>query len=220
MPMGSTIAMLPDSADSRLLAELSSYSDDLSEASDAIEQALEAGKDSPLWQPLTSYAVVAYMRAFAHSNVRAGLLAHVGLPDDLVETHDMIRGYRNTTIAHSQSELSMSLPLAKLTPEGTVRQVVPITIRHNLPQSTAQRIADTVDRLSALVNDLVKILAERLTAEYREATPDTIARWPVPELDHERADRFTGNSKRRGQPRFVAYWDEDLKPSKAAGDQT
>lgn len=35
--------MLPDTPDSRLLAELSSYSDDLSEASDAIEQALEQG---------------------------------------------------------------------------------------------------------------------------------------------------------------------------------
>lgn len=218
--MSSTVAMLPDNADSRLLSELSSYSDDLSEASDAIEQAFEAGHDSPLWQPLTGYAVVAYMRAFAHSNVRAGLLAHVRLPDDLVETHDMIRVYRNTTIAHSQSELSMSLPLAMLTPEGTVRQVVPITIRHNLPQSTARRIADALDRMSALVSDLIQPLAERLTAGYREADPDTIAGWPVPELDHERAERFTGNSRRRRQPRFVAYWDNDLEQFNAAGDQT
>lgn len=111
MPLSSTVAMLPDTPDSRLLAELSSYSDDLSEASDTIDQALEAGHDSPLWQPLTSYAVVAYMRAFAHSNVRSGLLAHVPIPDDLLETHHMVRGYRNTTIAQSQSELSMSLPL-------------------------------------------------------------------------------------------------------------
>ncbi len=66
MPLSPTVAMLPETPDSRLLAELSSYSDDLSEASDAIEQALEAGHESPLWQPLTSYAVVAYMRAFAH----------------------------------------------------------------------------------------------------------------------------------------------------------
>ena len=57
MPLSPTVAMLPDTPDSRLLAELSSYSDDLSEASDAIEQALEAGHESPLWQPLTSYAV-------------------------------------------------------------------------------------------------------------------------------------------------------------------
>lgn len=219
MPLSSTLAMLPDTADSRLLAELSSYAEDLSEASDAMEQAFGAGHDSPLWQPLTSYAVVAYTRAFAHSNVRAGLLAHVRLPEELVETHDMIRGYRNTTVAHSQSELSMSLPLAMLTPEGTVRQVVPITIRHNLPQSTARRIADAIDRMSALVSDVLQPLAERLTAGYREASPDTVAGWPVPELDHELAERFTGNSRRRRQPRFVAYWDDDLEPSGAEDDQ-
>ena len=212
MPLSSTVAMLPDTPDSRLLAELSSYSDDLSEASDAIEQALEAGHESPLWQPLTSYAVVAYMRAFAHSNVRPGLPAHVPVPDDLVETHDMIRGYRNTTIAHSQSELSMSLPLVTLTPEGTVRQVLPITIRHNLPQTTARRIADAVDRMSALVTELIQPLAERLTAEYRHASSAMIAGWPVPDLDHERADRFTAQSRRRRQPRFVAYWDVDVEP--------
>lgn len=215
--MTATFAMLPDTADSRLLAELGSYFEDLSEAADAIEQAFEAGHESPLWQPLTSYAVVAYMRAFALSNVRAGLLAHVPLPADLVETHDMIRGYRNTTIAHSQSELTMSLPLAMLTPEGRVRQVEPITIRHNLPPSTARRIADAVDRMSALVSNVMEPLAARLTAGYREAKPYTIAGWPVPELDHQRAERFTGNSRRRHQPRFVAYWDAVLDQPNGAG---
>jgi hypothetical protein len=210
MPLSSTVAMLPDTPDSRLLAELSCYSDDLSEASDAIDQALEAGHDSPLWQPLTSYAVIAYMRALAHSNVRSGLLAHIPIPDDMVDTHDMIRGYRNTTIAHSQSELSMSLPLVTLTPEGTVSQVIPITIRHNLPQTTARRIAEAVDRMSALVSETIKPLVERLTAEYRDACPEAVAGWPVPDLDHEHADRFTAQSRRRSQPRFVAYWDVDV----------
>lgn len=212
MPLSSTVAMLPDTPDSRLLAELSSYSDDLSEASDAIDQALEAGHDSPLWQPLTSYAVIAYIRAFAHSNVRSGLLAHIPIPDDLVDTHDMIRGYRNTTIAHSQSELSMSLPLATLTSEGAVSQVIPITIRHNLPQTTARRIAETVDRMSGLVSEMIKPLAERMTAEYQDASPDAVAAWPVPDLDHEHAAEFTAQSRRRRQPRFVAYWDVDEVP--------
>ncbi|MFC8682369.1 hypothetical protein ACFT30_12680 [Microbacterium ureisolvens] len=213
MPLSSTVAMLPDTPDSRLLAELSSYSDDLSEASDAIDQALDAGHDSPLWQPLTSYAVIAYMRAFAHSNVRSGLLAHVPIPDDMVDTHDMIRGYRNTTIAHSQSELSMSLPLVTLTPEGTVSQVIPITIRHNLPQTTARRVAEAIDRMSDLVSEMIKPLAERMTTQYQDASPDAVAGWPVPDLDHKNADRFTAQSRRRRQPRFVAYWDVDLEPA-------
>ncbi|MDZ8172420.1 hypothetical protein [Microbacterium xanthum] len=210
MPLSSTVAMLPDTPDSRLLAELSSYSGDLSKASDAIDQALEAGHDSPLWQPLTSYAVIAYMRAFAHSNVRSGLLAHVPIPDDLVDTHDMIRGYRNTTIAHSQSELSMSLPLATLTPEGSVNKVIPITIRHNLPQTTARRVAEAIDRMSDLVSEMIQPLAERMTVAYKDASPDAVAGWPVPDLDHEHADRFTAQSRRRRQPRFVAYWDVDV----------
>lgn len=211
MPLSSTVAMLPDTPDSRLLVELSSYHDDLSEALDAIKQALESGRDSPLWQPLTSYGVVAYMRASTHSNVRSGLLEHIPVPDDLVETHEMIRGYRNTTIAHSESELSMSLPLAALTPEGTVGTVAPITIRHTLPQSTARRIAEAVDRMLALVAEKIALLAERLTAEYQDTSPAEVARWPVPELDHERAELFTAQSKRRPQPRFVAYWDIDIE---------
>ena len=73
------------------------------------------------------------MRAFAHSNVRNGLLAHVEVPADLLDSHEMIRSYRNTTVAHSQSQLSLSLPLALLSPDGRVNNVVPITVRHNLP---------------------------------------------------------------------------------------
>jgi hypothetical protein len=217
MPLSTSVAMLPDSPDTRLLAELSSYADDLSEAGDAIDRALEAGHESPLWQPLASYAVVAYIRAFAHSNVRSGLVAHVAVPDDLVETHDMIRSYRNTTIAHSQSELSMSLPLAILSDGGTVSSVLPITIRHNLPQATARRIAEAVDRMGALVADEITHLADRLTAEYQLASPATIADWPVPDLDHEHAERFTAQSRRRRQPRFVAYWDVEVEPSDARG---
>lgn len=201
--------MLPDSPDSRLLAELSSYSDDLTEAGNAMDLALEAGTRSELWQPLTSYAVIAYMRTFAHSNVRAGLLTRLAVPDDLLETHEMIRGYRNATLAHSQSELSMSLPLVTLTPAGTVNQVVPMTIRHNLPESTARRIAEAIDRMGTLVSDLIRPLAERLTFDYQHATASAIAEWPVPELDSEPADRFNGKSRRRAQPRFVSYWDVD-----------
>lgn len=109
----------------------------------------------------------------------------------------------------------MPLPLALLTPEGTVRQVLPITIRHNLPQTTARRIGDAVDRMSALVAEKIEPLAERLTAEYRHASPGTVAGWSVPDLDHKRAERFTAQSTRRRQPRFVAYWDVDVVPGES-----
>lgn len=210
MPITPTLAMLPDSPDSRLLAELSSYADDLSEAGETIDLALKVGSESPTWQPLTSSAVVAYMRAFAHSNVRSGLLAHLSIPADLQAAHEMIRSYRNTTVAHSQSQLSMSLPLAVLTEDGRVRKVVPITVRHNLPTTTASRIADTIDRVSSLLQEQIRPLATRLAREYSSASPETIAAWPVPELNHQRAEEFSGKSRRGRTPRFTAYWDVEM----------
>lgn len=210
--------MLPDSPDSRLLTELSSYADDLSEAGETIDLALEAGGDSPTWQPLTSSAVVAYMRAFAHSNVRSGLLAHLSIPTELQGVHEMIRSYRNTTVAHSQSQLSMSLPLAVLTEDGRVKKVVPITVRHNLPTTTARRISDAVDRISSLLEERIRPLAESLAKRYSATSPDTIAAWPVPVLEHQRAEEFSGKSRRGRTPRFTAYWDAEITALKSSVD--
>ena len=202
--------MLPDTPETRLLTELSSYADDLSEAAAAMDLALEAGGESPLWPPLTGYAVVAYMRAFVHSNVRSGLLTHLEIPDDLAETHSMIRTYRNTTVAHSQSQLSLSLPLAALTAEGRVKTVVPITVRHNLPPSTASRISQAIERISALVDDLTRPLTEQLSDKYSSASPEMIATWPVPEVSQKDAEDFSAQSKRGRTPHFAVYWDVDL----------
>ena len=94
------IAMIPDSPEARLLVELSSYADDLSDAGNAMDLAIDAGDRSPLWPPLTSYAVVAYMRAFGPSNVRSGLLQHIAIPEGIAEAHRLIHVYRNTTVAH------------------------------------------------------------------------------------------------------------------------
>lgn len=201
--------MLPDTPETRLLTELSSYADDLSEAAVAMDLALEAGSESPLWPPLTGYAVVAYMRAFVHSNVRSGLLTHLEVPDDLAETHRMIHTYRNTTVAHSQSQLSLSLPLAPLTAEGRVKMVVPITVRHNLPPSTASRISHAIERMSILVDDLTGPLTKRLTDTYSSASPETIATWPVPEVSQEDTEDFSAHSRRGRTPRFAVYWDVD-----------
>lgn len=91
----------------------------------------------------------------------------------------------------------MSVPLATLTPEGTVSQVIPITIRNNLPQTASRRVAEAVDRMSVPVSEMIEPLAERMASEYGDASPDAVAGWPVPdELDHEHADRFTAQSKR------------------------
>jgi hypothetical protein len=74
--------------------------------------------------------------------------------------------------------------------------------------------------MSAVVFQMIKPLAERLTAEYRDASPATVAGWPVPNLDHERADRFTAQSRRPRQPRFVAYWDVDVEHADTDSGET
>lgn len=201
--------MIPDSPEARLLAELSSYADDLSDAGNAMDLAIDAGNQSPLWSPLTNYAVVAYMRAFGPSNVRSGLLHHISVPEEIAAAHRMIHVYRNTTVAHSQSELSMSLPVALLSSAQRVEKVMPITVRHDLPPSVATRIAEAIDMVSSLVEDLIKPLAERLADEHAQASPATIASWPVPDLNHDDAGQFTGDSRRRHAPRFTFYWDSE-----------
>ena len=67
------IAVLPDTADTRLLVDLTTHANDLSEASHTLACALSAGEESELWMPLTSHAVTAYIRPFIFSNVRRRL---------------------------------------------------------------------------------------------------------------------------------------------------
>lgn len=207
MPSTPIIAMIPDSPDARLLVELSSYADDLSDAGNAMDLAIDAGSQSPLWSPLTSYAVVAYMRAFGPSNVRSGLLHHISIPEAIADTHRMIHVYRNTTVAHSQSQLSMSLPIALLSDDQRVEKVMPFAVRHDLPPSVATRIAQAIDVVSALVETLIKPLVDRLADEHAQTSPATIASWPIPDFNHGDAGQFTGDSRRRHSPRFTFYWD-------------
>lgn len=74
------IAVLPDTADTRLLVELTSHAGDLSEAAHALSCALTEGEGWELWMPLTSHAVTAYIRPFIHSNVRSRLDEMSGVP--------------------------------------------------------------------------------------------------------------------------------------------
>lgn len=130
---------LPDSADSRLLVDLTSHASDLSEASHALRLALEAGEGEPAWFPLTMHAVTANIRPFIHSNVRPRLdqmPGFPGIPDGLQSIHDTIRKYRkyrNTTVAHCQSDLTMPVAVALLDGEGRVDKVQGSTFPHPMP---------------------------------------------------------------------------------------
>ncbi|WP_281886904.1 hypothetical protein [Agromyces rhizosphaerae] len=216
VPMTPTLAMLPSTPGTRLLIELASYAEDLSEAGEALELAFEAGPGSSCWLPLTNAAVVAYMRAFGRSDARGDLAAHIELPEDLHETHAMIRDYRNRSVAHSQSGLSMSLALAHLGTDGRVATVRAMTVRHALPAHTATRVADAVERIEAMLAERIQTLSDALAAEFREVSAHTVAAWTSPIIEHRLAEQFSGRSRRGSRPQFTMYWEtEDISPADA-----
>ncbi|TFD65153.1 hypothetical protein [Cryobacterium ruanii] len=115
--------MIPDSADVRLFAELLSYGTDLSEARYALDLASDGIEDSPLRDAavyLVGFAALAYCRTFFTSNVRKSTTDHISIPVELEDLHRLIGAFRNTTIAHSQSELATTFPIGVLD-AGTLR---------------------------------------------------------------------------------------------------
>lgn len=141
------MAVLPGTPDARLLADLTSHASDLSEATRTLAAAFAAGEGSDLWLPLTSHAVTAYIRPFIHSNVRTridempGILA---VSPALQSVHDAIRKYRNTTVAHSQSDLAMPLSVAILDDAGQAVDVIGVSIIHQMPLDLAERFGGLV----------------------------------------------------------------------------
>jgi hypothetical protein len=71
-----------------------------------------------VWESLTSHAVMAYIRLPSSTPTPAPASTQMakfpGIPGELLARHDMIWKYRNWTVAHSQSDLVMPLPVALL----------------------------------------------------------------------------------------------------------
>jgi hypothetical protein len=216
------IAVLPDTPDARLLIDLTSHANDLSEAAHALGCALDAGEGSSLWEPLTSHAVTAYVRPFIISKVRARLDAMPevpGLPPHLRSVHDRIRKYRNTTIAHSQSELVMPLPVAILNDEGHGVDVIGMTLTHPMPHAFAQRFAELISASEDIVDQATQPVLERLRASLRDETPETISNWPQPEISHAVDVDFTAARARKRAPRFTTYWRVEHLPGHEQPDR-
>jgi hypothetical protein len=208
-PSATSIVAIPDSLDARLLVELTSHATDLSEASHTLRLALDAGEDSELWLPLTMHAATAYCRPFAESKVRARLETteqFPQIPAELTPVHEMIRKYRNTTVAHSQSDLVLPIALARLDDHGAVRDVLGVTFTHPMPRAVAERFAELVDAVEALVEDATRPVTQRLKKKLTAVAPEVVAAWTMPEPlvahDHE----FSGARARTWRPQFTTYW--------------
>lgn len=208
-PSSPTIAAVPDSADTRLLVELTSHATDLSEASHTLRLALDAGEDSELWLPLTMHAVTAYSRPFAESKVRKRLdtmKQFSEIPEEVRPVHDMVRKYRNSTVAHSQSDLVMPIALALLDDRGAVRDVVGVTIVHPMPRLVAQQFAKLVEAVEVMVDGAIAQATAKLKVDLARLSPEVVARWPAPERVEASDYEFSGDRARTRQPRFTGYW--------------
>lgn len=203
------MAVLPDMPDARLLVDLTSHASDLSEASHALAAAFAAGEGSDLWLPLTSHAVTAYIRPFIHSNVRTRLDEMPGIPGvprTLQSVHDSIRKYRNTTVAHSQSDLAMPLPIVILDAAGQAVDVIGVSLIHPMPLALAERFAHLMSAWEDAVDRATRPVLEHLRAWLKDEAPETIGRWEGPEIVHATDADFTAAQKRTRPPRFTAYW--------------
>lgn len=203
------MAVLPDSTDARLLAELTSHASDLSEASHTLALGFAAGEGSDLWGPLTSHAVTAYIRPFIHSNVRARLDEMPGIPPvppALKQVHDTIRTYRNRTVAHSQSDLATPLAVAILDASGRPVDVMGLSITHPMPLVLAEHFSGLISAMEDVVDQATRPVQDRLRTWLKDETPESISAWKQPESIHAIDSDFTAASKRTHTPRFTTYW--------------
>ncbi|MEW1950966.1 hypothetical protein AB0280_17160 [Pseudarthrobacter sp902506025] len=207
------LALLPDMPDTRLLVELTSHASDLSEASHTLASALAAGESSELWLPLTSHAVTAYIRPFIHSNVRTRLdeMPEVpAVPPSMKWLHQAIRQYRNTTIAHSQSNLALPLPIVLLDDAGQATKVAPISLINQMPLAIAERFAALILAMEDAVDQATQPVLDRLHVWLRDKTAGEVMNWDPPEVVHATALEFNAGERRTPFPRFSAFWQKHL----------
>jgi hypothetical protein len=66
------------------------------------------------------------------------------VPIRWASVHAAVRTYRNTTVAHSQSDLASPLPVALLKDDGAVGRVMGITASHPMPRVLAVQLRSRV----------------------------------------------------------------------------
>lgn len=207
------MAVLPDMPDTRLLVELTSHASDLSEASHTLAGAFAAGQSSELWLPLTSHSVTAYIRPLIQSNVRRRLdkMPEVpAVPASLKWLHEVIRQYRNATVAHSQSNLALPLPFVLLDDNGKPTRVVPLSLIKQMPLTVAEEFADLITAMEDAVQQATQPVLDRLNAWARDRTAEEAKTWDLPEIVQAGAMEFGAAERRTRVPRYTAYWQEQL----------
>jgi len=198
-------ALVPDSADARLFVELSGYANaDLSPALHALKSAirLEDSGDPDLHaRYLIEYAVVAYCRAFFPSNVRERLTHHLEIRTEFAQLHGDVCAFRNTTVAHSQSELSTTWPVLLIDQSGEpyVRDLMGANYSQTLPLPRVKALVRLIEVLVDEIDTLLAPVRARLLAAAR-SLPVPAPTHTMPGIHHELDDTFNPRTKRTPYP--------------------
>ena len=207
------IVAVDDSPDARLFIELSSHAADLTEASEALDWALHPAQDGPLANVkpyLIGFAVVAYCRCFLHSNVRTPLGDHIDIPPGMIDTHESIKAFRNQTIAHSQSELTVTYPVGVLDAKTMeLQHVSALTVASTLPDTIAKDFARLISAVLDLLEEVLDPVRGRLEQLLRTADREALVA-VAPRAIDKMADDFQPRSKRARYPTgHTFYWDRE-----------
>ena len=167
--------MVDDSDDARLFIELSSHAADLVEARDALELALRSMLDtySPLQdaeRALVANAAMAYCRTFFPSKVRRPVTKFVEIPQAFSATHELVAMFRNRTIAHSQSDLSITYAVGVL--DGDTLEVLDVSapnISSTMPPEQVRKFLDLVNTVEALLDEVIGPIRTRLMGRLADA---------------------------------------------------
>lgn len=208
------IVMLENSLDARLLVELSSHAADLVEAHNALDLGVRSREDgSELADAgvyLIGFAVVAYCCTILHSNVRRRLTDHIAIPLELVATHETVRLFRNATIAHSQSELSVTYPYGVLDRSNLqVRDVSAVTVDTPLPWTVVDQFQKLLVALEELLDDAIEPVRARLEIDLMDTDRAAmVAMGANPSVLSKLANEFNPRTKRPHFPNsHTLYWD-------------
>lgn len=132
------------------------------------------------------------------------------VPSSMKWLHEVIRQYRNSTIAHSQSNLASPLPLVLLDNSGKPTKVAPISLINQMPLAVAEQFADLIAAMEDAVQHATQPVVDRLNAWLRGRTAEEVTAWDPPEIIHAAALEFSAGKRRTQVPRYTAYWQEQL----------
>lgn len=211
-PQPFVVIPVGDSPESRLFIELSSYGSDLAEARNALDlaaQGLDEGSvHADASRHLVGLAAIAYCRTVLHSNVRGRLTDHVTV-HGLVDVHDQVRIYRNSTVAHSQSDLAVTYAVGIFESDSLkVRDVAGLTVVVPLPDRMVVEFRRLIDDMERRLDEVLEPVRAGLMKALAGVDRSQLEAASRPEIQEKWAREFNAKTKRARYPTgLTVYWD-------------